>query len=323
MGLLKRTKSFWQVKRSCSSEIPLPLPPLSEVHTPSFPTIQQQQPQRRVLQKPPETTHHITAEDIRELRGMIRYRYGLDIEIWKQRDLKGHMRDNLKENMRRSDAALLTIRKTLQDWDRREFFATEEEYRKFQEIKHRLMTGNKMNWEKNKPWERSMHNMIPIRPPYEMNGRASSVAQQHGSISYGNQQIARESQGGVSFPRQRQSQSQSQVSMAFPPQSQYDASSAQQSQYTARPAPNTSRQNPYVAYSPPHEQRVMSPPEQRQGVVSHPQQRQRGVSSPQQNQGASWYPQQGQGGVPHPQQGQRSVSTPVQPTISVQSLPFR
>jgi hypothetical protein len=324
MGILKRTKSLWQIKRSSISEIPPPLPPLSEVHAPSPQAIQQQQqPHRRVFQKPPEPTHHITAENIRELREMIRYRYGLDIEIWKQRDLKGHMRDNLKENMRRSDAALLAIRKTLQDWDRREFFATEEEYQKFREIKHRLMTGNKMNWEENKPWEQSMHRMVPIGPPYEMNGQASSVAQRHGSISYGNQQIARESPGGVSFQRQRQSQSQSQRPMAFPPQSQYDASSAQQSQYTTTSTPNSSQQSQYVAYSPQHEQRVVFPPQQRQGGVPHPQQSQRVVSSPQQSQGVVWHPQQGQGGVPHPQQGQRSVSSPVQSTGSTRSLIFR
>jgi hypothetical protein len=329
MGLLKKTKSLWQLKRSSIPGIPPPLPPVSEVHAPSLPAIQQP-PQPRVLPKPLKPTHHITAENIRELREMIRYRYGLDIEIWKQRGLKGHMRDNLKENMRRSDAALLAIRKTLQDWDRREFFATEEQYQKFQEIKHRLMTGNKMDWEKNKPWEQSMQQMIPIRPSYEMNdrvyemnGRASSVAQRHSSIPYSNQQIARKSVGGVSSPGQRQSQSQSQRSMAVPPQSQYDASSAQQSQYTATSAPNSSQQNQYAAYSPQYGRRAVSPPQQRQGGVPHPQQSQRVVSSPQQSQGVVCYPQQGQGGVPHPQQGQRSVSSPVQSNGSKTSLLFR
>src|SRR5438309_778197 len=118
MGFLKRTKSFWQEKRSAGTQKPPPLPSLAEVQGPPVSTVLQHQH----LPKQQESAHYITAENIRELRELIRHKYALDIEIWKQRDVKEYSRDHCNENMRKSDAALITIKRTVQDWDRKEYF---------------------------------------------------------------------------------------------------------------------------------------------------------------------------------------------------------
>ena len=165
---------------------PLPLPSIGEVDASIFQRAELHSSQRRP--PPAQPVHRITAENIRELREMIRYRYGLDIEIWKQRNLKKFMRDRVNENMRRSDAALETIRKTLTSWDRREYFETQEEHDKFKEIKDRLMAGNKIVWADNPPWEHADPPAAPVRSPYEMTARPSSVVP--GPGPYGARQSA-------------------------------------------------------------------------------------------------------------------------------------
>lgn len=56
--------------------------------------------------------------------------------------------------MRRSDAALSTIKGILNGWDRQEYFATVDEFRRFKEIKDRIMGANTRSWAKHPPWEK-------------------------------------------------------------------------------------------------------------------------------------------------------------------------
>lgn len=183
MGLLTRTKKLFQDKKSPVLQKPPPLPSLSE--PPAFATIPDIS-QRQTPQYEPDLPEYlITADNIRELRELIRYKYALDIEIWKQREVKEYARDHCKENMRRSDAALVTLKNTLVAWDRREFFTSDDEYDKFRDIKDRLMTGDKIVWEKSPPWEVVKRYSAPVRAPYEMNGRPPSVTPPwHGSFDH-------------------------------------------------------------------------------------------------------------------------------------------
>jgi hypothetical protein len=121
--------------------------------------------------RPPPPVQRITAEQIRELREHIRHRYALDIEIWRQRNVKEYKRKKLIENMRRSDAALEVIRRTLQDWDRREYFASDLKHQKFAEIKDRLLNGVKANWAKHPPWDLAQKGGNPYLGPGEKYGR--------------------------------------------------------------------------------------------------------------------------------------------------------
>lgn len=175
MPALTRMKSFFKREKLHTIDAPPPLPPLSEAYsTPvpaprSVPVIPQHSPLKPTPRPPPEV-QRITAEQIRELREHIRHRYALDIEIWRQRNIKEFKRNKLKENMRRSDAALEQIRKTLHDWDRREYFASDVEYRKFVEIKDRLLGGAKADWAKYPPWEIAQKGGNPFEGPWEKHG---------------------------------------------------------------------------------------------------------------------------------------------------------
>jgi hypothetical protein len=297
MGLLKKTKSFWQMQRSPTSDIAAPLPPLNEVYTPPLPSIEQH-PHRQVLQRTPDPARLVTAENIRELRERIRYRYSLDVEILKQRNVKSFMRGNLEENMRKSAAVLADIRKMVQGWDRREFFATDLEYRKFQDIRLRLLADNKVNWEKTKPWDLDKSNLVPLRAPYEMSGRSGSTVQRSAPSSFGNRRQARERPDDVPFAQQSQrlrrvsDQTPSQQGRFAiddtrqtrqventPQQIQHGMQPLQQGQHSAR----TSRQAPYVTNPAPQMQYAADPARRSQFVEGLPQQDIYALVSPQQS----------------------------------------
>ena len=86
-------------------------------------------PIQRPAPKPP-APKRVTAERMRELRGLIRYRYALDIDIWSKRNLKRFQRDTVVADMAKSDAALVQIRRLLEDWDNSEYFEKPEEHKK-------------------------------------------------------------------------------------------------------------------------------------------------------------------------------------------------
>ncbi|KAF2630094.1 hypothetical protein BU25DRAFT_265504 [Macroventuria anomochaeta] len=168
---LTKMKSFFKRPNSSTPVAPPPMPAIIEVQALSATSSQQQI--SKAPQQPTEPAHvqKITAQQIRELRELIRYRYSLDIEIWRQRGVKEYKRDKLKENMIKSDAALGVIRNTLLEWDRREFFATDKEHQKFIEIKNRLLQGVKANWAQYPPWEFVHHGGEPYQGPWEKHGR--------------------------------------------------------------------------------------------------------------------------------------------------------
>ncbi|KAF1843893.1 uncharacterized protein K460DRAFT_368758 [Cucurbitaria berberidis CBS 394.84] len=165
MGLREMKSRIFKSKPKSPNEPP-PIPTTSALHVP--PPIQRQQPQK-VLQKQPEKIAYVTAENIRELRELIRYRYALDVEIWSMRDVKWYQRDTLHAKMTRSDAALTTIKSTLDSWDRPEFFETQDEYARFREIKRKIVSGDKRNWTANPPWEKQEMNQST--GPFEKDGR--------------------------------------------------------------------------------------------------------------------------------------------------------
>jgi hypothetical protein len=126
--------------------------------------------------KPPVQVTLITNEMIRELRELIRYRYALDCKIWSVgRKVKWYQRDTIEADMRRSDAALATIRSTLDGWDRREYFATIDEYKKFKDIKNRIVDSRTRNWTDNPPWAKQ--DPEPDDGLHEKDGRAVHPSQ--------------------------------------------------------------------------------------------------------------------------------------------------
>ena len=198
-GTLNRMKSFFKREKEAAPIAPSPMPAISDVHALPFvrsPPIAP--PQQRLFEKHPKQPQPapvqcITAQQIRELRELIRYRYSLDIGIWHQRGVKEFKRDRLKENMRRSDAALEVIRSTLLEWDRREFFASDIEHQKFIDIKNRLLKGQKANWAKHPPWEFVHHGGDPYSGPWEKYGQPINGVPQTTGTQRPNQQYASES----------------------------------------------------------------------------------------------------------------------------------
>ncbi|KAI4634546.1 hypothetical protein J4E83_001865 [Alternaria metachromatica] len=297
MGLLKKTKSLWQMKKTSTLQVGAPLAPLNEeVDTPPLPSTEQR-PSRQIPQRTPDPARLVTAENIRELRERIRYRYSLDVEILKQRNVKPYMRGNLEENMRKSVAVLADIREMVQGWDRREFFATDLEYEKFQVIKRRLLEGNKINWEKIKPWELDLRNMVPLRAPYEMSDRTESTAQRPAPSSFGSRRPPRERPDDVPFARQNQRPErvsdrnpsqrsrlamdparQTQLGTTAPQQIQHGLGPLQQEQrnaHSSRQAPYTTNPGPPMRYPEDpvrRSQRAEGPPQQDMyALVSPPQ----------------------------------------------------
>ena len=199
--------------------------------------------------------------------------------------------------MRKSVAALADIRKMVQDWDRREYFATDLEYEKFQVIKRRLLEGNKIDWERIKPWELDLSNIVPLRAPYEMSGPTESTAQRSAPSSFGSRQHPRERPDNVPFSRQNQrrgqvsdrnpsqrsrfatdSMRQTQLGTTAPQQTQHGLEPLQQEQrnaHSSRQAPYTTNPDPPMRYPEDpvrRSQRAEGPPQQDMyALVSPPQ----------------------------------------------------
>ena len=181
MNLRKKASKFFRSNGASSSSVapsmsnaqrargppPMPaMPAISELRiaAPTPPKIQK-------APKPPVQVALITNEMIRELRELIRYRYALDCKIWSVgRKVKWYQRDTIEADMRRSDAALATIRSTLDGWDRREYFATIDEYKKFKDIKNRIVDSRTRNWSENPPWAKQ--DPEPDDGLHEKDGRA-------------------------------------------------------------------------------------------------------------------------------------------------------
>jgi hypothetical protein len=139
-----------------NSSGPPPMPPMPTIAATSGVRIEPAAPRpTKKVQKAPIQVTHVTNEMIRELRELIRYRYALDCKIWEiGTKVRWYQRDTVLIDMQRSDAALVTIRTTLEGWDRREYFATVEEYNRFKEIRNRILNANTRTWATNPPWKK-------------------------------------------------------------------------------------------------------------------------------------------------------------------------
>lgn len=101
---------------------------------------------------------HVTSAMVRELRELIRYRYALDHKILSVgKKAKPSQRDSVRDDMRRADAAMVTIRNMLENWDNPEHFSTAEQYQVFLEIKARIANGESRDWLRRPPWAEEQH----------------------------------------------------------------------------------------------------------------------------------------------------------------------
>jgi hypothetical protein len=144
---------------------PMPASRALRIEAPVQRHIQKPQPQKR-----PIPVSYVTNAMIRELRELIRYRYALDCKIWSiGKKVKSYQRDTVEADMRRSDAALSTIKGILNSWDRQEYFATQEQFERFREIKDRILRANTRTWATHPPWIK--HDPAAQFGVYEKDGR--------------------------------------------------------------------------------------------------------------------------------------------------------
>jgi hypothetical protein len=101
----------------------------------------------------------VKAEELKDLRELIRRRYALDIEIWEFRDVLPADRQVVLPKLVQADALLAKIRRILVFMDRKDIFENENQYKTFCDIKDRMLAPGKRVWTKQPPWE---HGQIPI-----------------------------------------------------------------------------------------------------------------------------------------------------------------
>ena len=95
----------------------------------------------------------VQPEESRNLRELIRKRYELDVEIWGLRHVKKRDRHIVEDKMRRSDATLQKIFRTVCAWDSPNAFESQKDWAKLQEIKKRIEEGGKRFWAADPPWD--------------------------------------------------------------------------------------------------------------------------------------------------------------------------
>lgn len=95
----------------------------------------------------------LTTDQLRELRELIRHRYTLDVDIWRQRREPEWNRSQTEEQMIQADAALVKLKQMVKEWDSERNFSTAEEYEQFQEIRKAILAKGKRNWKQEPPWE--------------------------------------------------------------------------------------------------------------------------------------------------------------------------
>ena len=94
----------------------------------------------------------IQPEEIRSLGELIRKRYELDIEIWSLREVGIRDRSIVEDKMRKSDAILSKIQKTIGAWDNPGVFRSAADRDKVKEIRRRMEADGKRNWADQPPW---------------------------------------------------------------------------------------------------------------------------------------------------------------------------
>ncbi|KAI9776336.1 MAG: hypothetical protein M1839_000416 [Geoglossum umbratile] len=95
----------------------------------------------------------VQPEEIRDLGELIRKRYKLDVEIWTLRHVRPRDRSIVEDKMKRSDAILQKIRRTIYAWDSPAAFSSQRDYERWQDIKVRIEAAGKRDWAAHPPWE--------------------------------------------------------------------------------------------------------------------------------------------------------------------------
>lgn len=100
-----------------------------------------------------EPGQKITAEELNDLADMVRQRYQLDIQIHSERFLRPRDRDITQAKIRKADALLCKIQRTVISWDKPEYFEHGTgDYEAFQEVAERVLKPGKRDWLNEPPW---------------------------------------------------------------------------------------------------------------------------------------------------------------------------
>jgi hypothetical protein len=84
---------------------------------------------------------------------MIRQRYQLDVQIWGERFLRERDRDVTEVKIRKADALMNKIRRTVIAWNDPQYFSPYTgDYEAFQEIARRIHSPGKRDWVNEPPW---------------------------------------------------------------------------------------------------------------------------------------------------------------------------
>lgn len=101
--------------------------------------------QRKLAQK-------VKPKEVRELCELVRKRYMFDLELHGLR--QAHARDHKEiwPTIEKADATLHKIRRTVESWNKREFFESEYDWDIFKDIRDRINLGGKRDWIADPPW---------------------------------------------------------------------------------------------------------------------------------------------------------------------------
>jgi hypothetical protein len=93
-----------------------------------------------------------TPEALYNLRGLVRMRYQLDIEIWGLRGARGPDRHIVQRKMDMADAVLMEIIAMVDSWEESDKVWTPTEWKLAQMVKERIEKEGKRTWVNNPPW---------------------------------------------------------------------------------------------------------------------------------------------------------------------------
>jgi len=96
----------------------------------------------------------ISPDSLYLLRGLIRQKYALDVDIWSLRRVRVVDRGEVEDKMEKADAILQEIRDMVGAWHGTEkSWDSPAEWARAQEIQDRLLTEGKREWQKDPPWK--------------------------------------------------------------------------------------------------------------------------------------------------------------------------
>jgi hypothetical protein len=131
--------------------VPVPVPAREPVVNRAHSPLQSKRQSFKPKPKPKKT---ITPEELRQFRELMRQKYSLDLQIWRDKDVKSWDRPDVVANMNKADATMRMIQNTLDTWDDPDYFAQKEDYEKMQLIRQRIAKSKTRNWAKRPPWDR-------------------------------------------------------------------------------------------------------------------------------------------------------------------------